>query len=99
MGSEQCSREIFYLRVEGRQQPILVGGNDGSLIEAPVNAEAWVVEADSRVVLRRVVVGHLVAQHRIGVEGEKAVREADWNEDLIAFLDCQQNRDMLAKGG
>src|SRR6476646_3016716 len=99
MGSEQCSREIFCLAVEGWQQPVLVGRNDGSMIEAPVNAEAWVVEADSRVVLRRIVIGHLVAEHRIGLEGEKAVGEADWNEDLIAFLGSQQNRDMLAKGG
>ena len=66
---------------------------------SPNRCQGGVIEADSGVVLRGIIVRHLVAQHRIGLERQKAMGEAGRNEDLIALLGAEQNREMPAERG
>ena len=68
-----------------------------ALVHAPVDAEQRVVEANARIVLRRIEVGDFVEDHGVRLERQKCVRETDGNEDLVAFLGTKQHGKMLAE--
>src|SRR5262249_34439274 len=83
--------------LEQRESPILVGRDDISVLERPRNCDVRVIPANPAIIRWRIIIGDLVHDYHIALQGEVSMCKAHRNIKLSARFGRKFCRNMLPK--
>src|SRR5438128_4119154 len=85
--------------LEQRKSPILVRGDDVGILQGPVNSDVRVVPANPAIIRWRIIIGDLVHEYDIILQGEVSMCKAHRKVKLWRRFGRKFCQNMLTKCG